>query len=308
MRLFAFFTVIFMTLIFAGVRIAKSGTRSEKGPQSCVADELIGELIGPTEMEHQLLAEVQGDLREVEPLIADKCRVRNAAVLKTLEEMPIARPSGRSKRKGTFSLQEVHRLYEDVIANKQVKKTLCGGPRYGGYRGSDNGFCFARAMAVHLKALQSGAVNGNVKKIWVMGDLNPPGKEFWYHVATIVRTDNGEWYVIDPDTSQALPLHEWHSQMQDWSIDGKMRLYVTPAKNFLPSEMKKYTVEDFKSNSEFFVDFLDAFYKENVGRPGPWSRVIARRKRDRLIRNALGWLGIAGFSGGVYYFEKSDFK
>ncbi len=294
MRALIFCIVIFLAPAFASARTIESGTQSENGAQSCIMEELVAQVLGPTEEERKLLVQLRGDLTKIPPLSVKESREQNAAALKALEKLPIVRPSKRSKRKGTLSTKEIKKLSNKVLANEQVKKTLCG-PESGGYPTAQTGVCFARAMAVHFKALQSGVSNGNIKKIWVMGDLRTDGKNFWFHVATTVRTDSGEWYVIDPDLKkeELLPVDKWHDQMRRWNrSDGKMRIFVTPANIFLPNELKKYSAVEFKKTTGFALDFFEAFYKEVVGRPGPWTKLRTQRERERMMRKGMSWLGV----------------
>jgi hypothetical protein len=302
MRFWAIFNVTLMTAAFSVTYADLPAFGAASDGQSCVVNELADVLFGPTDEERQVLAEVKGNLRKLKPLSEKESKTLNAAAIDALKASPIAKPSKTSKRKGTFSVQEIQRLYDDVVNRPEVKKTLCGGFHQGGYINSEGGFCFAKAMAVHFEALQSGAVNGNIRKIWVIGKLRSQGREYKYHVATTVRADDGSWYVIDPDVSGPLLLDEWHNRIRGWNTDGKMRLFFTQAKRLLPATDAKYSKEIFESGTEFYVDFLDEIYKENTGHAGPWSKIRSDRKRARLIQKALLMLGVGGAVGGIEYY------
>jgi hypothetical protein len=294
MRFQVLSAIVFVSMATQGARAVESASQFGGAKPACVLQGLKSDLLGPTEEERRLLVEVKGNLKAIKIRSKEESQELNAVAISTLKKLPILRASARTGRKGTFTRSEIDDLYKKVAGNEQVKKTLCGGRSKGGYAGSEDGFCFARAMAVHLKALQSGANNGNIRKIWVVGDLrSKSGEDFWYHAATAVRSDTGEWYVIDHNLNRPMSLDEWHKEMQWWNRkDGRMRVFITPAKRFLPTQNTSYNREMLEKNSEFFADFMDELYKENTGRPGPWTRIRSDQRKRKFVQNLVEWLGM----------------
>lgn len=77
------------------------------------------------------------------------------------------------------------------------------------------GFCYGRAMAVHLLARKMGLDDQGIQKIFIAGDLNNgQGVRWRFHMATMVRGDDNNWYIIDPimpslDKAGVIPPYEW---------------------------------------------------------------------------------------------------
>lgn len=274
----------------------------------CMMDRLNNDLIGLAPDEREAFAEAEGDLWKIPARSAEESKALNDELMKRLEDSPIVSVSKTSRRKGTFSVEEINHLFDRVANNPIVKKTQCGGMTKGGYFKSEEGFCFARAWAVQKEALREIGTNPNVKKLWVMGRLKEDKTEFSYHVATAVRADNGVWYVVDPDFSRPLLLRDWYREVNAWSLDNKMRLFATPGKYHLPNLAAKLTPAKLKSGkplTEFFVDYLDDFYASVIGKPGPWNRLKTEQARKRVIMRTLQWLGVGTFMGGVYYYHEN---
>lgn len=94
------------------------------------------------------------------------------------------------------------------------------------------GFCFGRAMYLHLDLLQRGVDKGSIFKAFVIGPMKYENIDWQFHVATVVRSTEGGWIVIDPEYRQVLSLEEWFKKNASLSTDKKLRLYVTEAKKF----------------------------------------------------------------------------
>ena len=61
------------------------------------------------------------------------------------------------------------------------------------------GFCYGRAMVVHLLARKMGLDPKSIQKLFVAGDLNNgEGTRWRFHVTTLVLGDDGKQYAIDP--------------------------------------------------------------------------------------------------------------
>jgi hypothetical protein len=105
------------------------------------------------------------------------------------------------------------------------------------------GFCFGRAMAVHLEALTRGLAPDSVLKLWAVGNLqDDDGTRWGYHVTTLLRgaalTPLGVqqvWWAIDPLYERAMTIEQWYAQMrQELDPTKTMRLYSTYPNKFSP--------------------------------------------------------------------------
>ena len=98
------------------------------------------------------------------------------------------------------------------------------------------GFCFGRAMAVHLIALRMGLTQDNIRKLFIVGDLRSGDKPEWrFHVATLVRGSDGAWYAVDPILPAPMEMSAWIATVQDtWDKSRSAKLYMTPAGAVLP--------------------------------------------------------------------------
>ena len=99
------------------------------------------------------------------------------------------------------------------------------------------GFCFGRAMAVHLKALQMGLNPESIKKIFIIGDLKSNGMtQYRFHVATTIKGNDGDWYAFDTTKDIGLKTAgEWVSECRRlWDPECKAKIYLTPVCAVIP--------------------------------------------------------------------------
>lgn len=100
------------------------------------------------------------------------------------------------------------------------------------------GFCFGRAMAAHLGARMMGLAEAGVRKLFIVGDLRQYGAdrtEWRFHVTTLVRGDDRDWYAIDPIVGRVMTAKRWIQFVQrTWDLRRKAKLYVTRAAAVLP--------------------------------------------------------------------------
>lgn len=98
------------------------------------------------------------------------------------------------------------------------------------------GFCFGRSMAVQLMARQMGLAKDGIKKLFIVGDLRSgPNPEWRFHVASLVRGSDGEWYAIDPILDGPMTAKAWIATVQGvWDKGGAANLYLTPADTVIP--------------------------------------------------------------------------
>ena len=113
------------------------------------------------------------------------------------------------------------------------------------------GFCFGRSMAAHLIASKMGLPENDIRKLFVIGDLRSGYDPEWrFHVTTLVKGDDGDWYAIDPVMYRPLRMDGWLRNLQRiWDRNKKATFYITrpdaimPDLNFVP-DIEKETGEN----------------------------------------------------------------
>lgn len=154
-------------------------------------------------------------------------------------------------RAAAFSAPKIDALFERVNALPEVKESICGS-----YRGSGKtGYCYARALAVHLEALRSGIDKRAIRKVWMVGDLDLNGSKWNFHVATMIHSAEGGWQVLDPVLGKKMSLEAWYRTMRnDHDPSGTARLFTTDARRLLPYGPEKY--EKAQLNRPLFRGFF----------------------------------------------------
>lgn len=99
--------------------------------------------------------------------------------------------------------------------------------------GEEMGFCFGRAMYMHLLALKIGVQKESIKKIWAVGPMqsDTPGVDWGYHVGLMVYSKEG-WIVLDPNLRHVYLVKDWVQKFSEKSIDGRIRFYATEPNKF----------------------------------------------------------------------------
>lgn len=125
------------------------------------------------------------------------------------------------------------------------------------------GFCFGRAMAAHLELIKYGVQKNRIRKIWAVGNLKAGGVDWAYHVATIVKADNGSWWAIDPIFERPIKVEDWISKMKPFDSDNNMTIFTSEAKRFGPW-IQAYTSFELNLDhyNNYFRDLLN-YYKPN---------------------------------------------
>ncbi|OQW52795.1 MAG: hypothetical protein A4S09_08095 [Proteobacteria bacterium SG_bin7] len=131
------------------------------------------------------------------------------------------------------------------------------------YDPEDNvGFCFGRAMFVHLELLGRGVNRGDIRKAFVVGPLHAEDINWSFHVATTVKGSDGKWWVIDspPFGEGVMELTDWYRHQLKFSKDGRLRLYLANPQQFTPTSLK-YSREILSSPSyrNYFEEMLFDF-------------------------------------------------
>lgn len=121
------------------------------------------------------------------------------------------------------------------------------------------GYCFGRATITHIMALMMGVKREDIRKVYVVGEMD--NGTFWrYHVATAIRNRDGGWWVADP-IYPGMTLREWFNEMKTFNANGDLRLYVTEPSRFGPSTNRRYTREELFSvqYNNYFVETMKYF-------------------------------------------------
>lgn len=150
--------------------------------------------------------------------------------------------------------------YEEIVATQTTQDSLSAAERKQIFRDAVNhkvaspamlskydptgeiGFCFGRAMAVHLLARQQGLAKESIRKLFVIGDLRSGEDPEWrFHVTTLVKGDDGKWYAIDPimtaptGPSDSMLAENWIQTVQSvWDRKKRATFYNVSSEAVMP--------------------------------------------------------------------------
>lgn len=164
------------------------------------------------------------------------------------------------------------------------------------------GFCFGRAMAVHLLARRLGLAESSIAKLFVVGDLRSgPDPEWRFHVATLVRGADGRWYAIDPILGEPVEAREWVARVRGiWDREGKAKFYRVPAAAVLP-DITTVPETPEKESGERLIElrFEPAGRAGFEPRPelGASTYELSAAETDRHFKSALSPAAAFDFSG-----------
>lgn len=196
----------------------------------------------------------------------------NQSLVNALRASPI--PTS-STQKTTLTDQEIRTLYR-ALENHPVAscKHL---PKYDPQ--GNIGFCFGRAAAAHLLALQEGLHKESVRKIWAVGTMYANDVTWGHHVATMVRGADKKWHVLDPEYKKAMPLENWIREVKKMDADGKLIFVSSDAKRFGPVSSDTYQALEIKSDfyNQYFEDLLEDIRRRSRAKQGESPNP---RKRD----------------------------
>lgn len=203
------------------------------------------------EIEKIVLQEIDGNFYQLDPTL-ENAKIWNEELLKKLEELPFSGPE-RDRLKG-LSRTELDALYLKASTNPvadyaNVKR----------YDPKGNiGFCFGRAMNVHLEALRAGVAQENVKKVWAVGTMKANNILWQHHVATMVRGEDKLWYVLDPEYNKVLSLRDWMKEVKQMDTNGKLMFYATDAGRWGVYDSSGYLASTLKDPfyNNYFEDLL----------------------------------------------------
>ena len=121
-------------------------------------------------------------------------------------------------------------------------------------------------MTAHLELLNSGVQKDKIRKLWAVGSFQAGGNNWRYHVTTIVKGDDGQWWAIDPIFGTPVSAKEWYRKMKGFDVGGDMILFTSEAKRFGPSSPDQYNRPhlNLDAYNNYFNDLLKS-YRENNG-------------------------------------------
>lgn len=105
------------------------------------------------------------------------------------------------------------------------------------------GFCFGRAMGVHLMGRLAGLERPSVRKLFIIGDLRSGADPEWrFHVTTLVKgQETNQWYAVDPIMTPPLApggpllMAEWVRIVRaTWDKKKQAKLYFTSPDTVMP--------------------------------------------------------------------------
>jgi hypothetical protein len=181
---------------------------------------------------------------------------KNRMAIQAIEKAEVVNDSNRVMG---LSESEIRKLF-----NYAVHHPIAGMQALNKYDPQGNiGFCFGRALFVHLELLRRGVDKASIKKVFAVGELVEEAVTWQFHVATAVRDTKGGWWVIDP-AYKLMSLREWYQFMRSLDKDKKMSLFVTQTAKIGPTAweynvQKGGLLDPFYNN--YFKDLFEHFRK-----------------------------------------------
>ena len=176
---------------------------------------------------------------------------------RTIEALETFIPSKDFRRRPYVKKSEANKIFRKGFFNPVASffRVLEYDPR------GSIGFCFGRAMTMHIEALRFGLHESSVRKIFVVGDLD----NWQFHVATIVKGENKKWYVLDPFFLRAVTIDTWVKRWKKKDQKGNMQIYITNAERLSAGSNHVYDFVDFyfSGYKNYFRDLL-AYYDETL--------------------------------------------
>lgn len=221
-------------------------------------------------LEENVLREMEESFYETQKVAANPAKW-NQKVLAALEALPV---SGAERgRLNGFSQDQIETLFrlvnEHPVASMEVKSkydptTIIG-------------FCFGRAMSVHLEALRAGLAKENIRKVWVVGPMRHDNIIWKHHVATMVRGTDKNWYVIDPEYTKPLLVRDWYEDLNSMSVDGRLQFFASSPSRWGPMNNRPY--EKMELGHPYYNNYFNDLLKESREE----ARELARKNQQRIL-------------------------
>jgi hypothetical protein len=139
--------------------------------------------------------------------------------------------------------------------------------------GVEIGYCFGRAMYIHLLLLKMGVQKESIRKIWSVGPTKTgnPNLIWGHHVSIMVYTKEQGWMTIDTGERKPQQVSSWMFTYLDNSVDGRVKFYITKPEKFGIETVKYNPVNlGFKLDRQsdwyhhYFVDMLASIRTETL--------------------------------------------
>ncbi|MBC7740746.1 MAG: hypothetical protein H7061_01015 [Bdellovibrionaceae bacterium] len=214
--------------------------------------------------------------KEVNGLSAKKVTDLNEATIKELYRRPRAAtyPDGdRKPRVGEISIEVAQQLLNSIkihpVVSMEVKEK---------YEQPDTeiGYCFGRAAYLHWALYKMGVDHRSIRKAWIMGSIHSSDFYWEFHVATIVRVNDGRWIAIDNFTGRLLEVRDWVNFYTPFNVGFKnLRIYISDPTRFSISkgaysraQMGVDLARDVDWYRGYFVDLMDWFKTHSLAEVG----------------------------------------
>lgn len=150
------------------------------------------------------------------------------------------------------------------------------------------GFCFGRAAIAHCEAVRRGVDPESIKKIWVVGDMGHWG----HHVATAVKGDHGDWYIIDNFTESTtgkltMSVEEWikimETEAKNQGTSLKNMYFLTSASRFSDAQNTPYNKLDLFNNdqdNDWYLGYFKNYFSQLDNEKAPQH--FHREKKPEL--------------------------
>lgn len=155
-------------------------------------------------------------------------------------------------------------IYEDMLNTPCVRND-------GPYQrpGVEIGYCFGRAITSHMHAIRRGVEPQAMKKIWVVG---PMRGNWGHHVAHMIRSDDGSWWVIDNVTG-LVKVDQWISSLKTFKNTNKELMFFVseasrfgPQKNFTYNTLNLFNIRNgefsyFQKENDYYIGFFKDLFE-----------------------------------------------
>lgn len=210
----------------------------------------------------QNLYDLENNRLQEADFVPKKIHQSNRHVIREIEQLEITQDSKRVTALNKKELRKLlnYAIHHPVAGVEALKKYDPNG---------SIGFCFGRALFIHLELLRRGVAKESIKKVFVVGEMlevdpTTEKKTVWqFHVATAVKGTDGQWWVIDPSYG-LFELRAWYNYMRGMAIQGRISVFNTPLNKLGPSAWEYNThaggLFD-PSYNNYFKDLFASFKK-----------------------------------------------
>lgn len=190
------------------------------------------------------------ELRDQEILQGSKISEINQELIKEINNF---HPPSRTRREGV-TYQQAQYLIDKIAANRVTSFEFSD--KYDAT--GEIGFCFGRALYVHLELLRHGVSKNAIKKAFLVGEMRSEGVDWRFHVTTVVKaTDENGWYALDAIIGAPVFLEDWYSAFKSTALNENLRLFITEPSKFGPSA-REYN----RQESSLFDEYYNGYFRD----------------------------------------------